>query len=118
MDQELYCFRCGESLRTLTPPISRQDTCPSCACFLHACRMCINFDPSVPTQCSEDDAEDVVDKEKANFCDWFKPSPNAFDATGKQAHDKASSSAEALFGGDAVVETDDDSTSAAEDLFK
>ena len=44
---------------------------------------------------NEDHAEDVVDKDKANFCDWFKPSPNAFDATGKQAHDKASSSAEA-----------------------
>ena len=95
--EELYCFRCGKSLEGLTPPISRQDACPSCSCYLHTCRMCTNFDPRVPSQCREDDAEDVFDKDKANFCDWFEASPNAFDADGKQADDKARNAAEDLF---------------------
>ena len=43
--------------------------------------MCEFFDPNVPRQCREDGAEDVTDKEKPNFCDWFKPGYNQFEAT-------------------------------------
>jgi hypothetical protein len=119
MDEALYCFRCGESLAALTLPISRQDACPACSNYLHICRMCINFDSHVPKQCREDDAEEVMDKEKANFCDWYKPSPNAFNAAGKRADDKARSAAAALFSSEAAdAADDDDQTSAAADLFR
>ena len=118
MSDALYCFRCGQSLAGLTPPISRHDACPSCTCYLHVCRMCINFDPAVLAQCREEDAEEVFDKDKANFCDWFKPSPTAFDPTGKHSDDKARQAAESLFSGTATDGDDDDNlSSAAEDLF-
>ena len=104
--EDLYCFRCGESLGGLTPPISRQDACPSCGCHLHVCRMCVDFDPDVPAQCREDDAEEVFDKEKSNFCDWFKPSPDAFDAKSKRADDTSRTAAEALFGGEVNADAD------------
>ena len=84
MPDELRCYRCGASLEKLTPPLSRQDECPGCSVYLHVCRMCVHFDASVPKQCREDDAEEVLDKEKLNFCDWFKASADAFDPARKQ----------------------------------
>jgi hypothetical protein len=38
---------------------------------LHCCRMCKFFDPKVYNECHETNAERIVDKEKANFCDYF-----------------------------------------------
>ena len=78
-------------------PFSRQDECPECQNYLHVCKMCINFDSRVTRQCSEDGAEDVRDKDRLNFCDWFKPSDTAFDADRKSDEDKAHSDAEDLF---------------------
>jgi len=59
--------------------------------------MCIYFDARVPRQCREDGAEDVRDKDRLNFCDWFKPSDVAFDAERKEEEDEAISAAEDLF---------------------
>ena len=73
------CYRCGESLAALTLPFSRRDECPSCAAHVHVCRMCVHFDEVVPKKCREDDAEEVTEKERANFCDWFKPGRDTFD---------------------------------------
>ena len=59
--------------------------------------MCIYFDARVPRQCREDGAEEVRDKDRLNFCDWFKPSDVAFDAERKDEEDEAISAAEDLF---------------------
>ncbi|MFQ5994106.1 MAG: hypothetical protein ACE5K1_03350 [Acidiferrobacterales bacterium] len=42
------------------------------------CKMCQFYDPRVSDQCTEDRAEEVREKERANFCDYFKPKPNAY----------------------------------------
>lgn len=81
--------------------------------------MCVYFSPNVPTQCSEDDAEDVKEKERSNFCDWFKPSEQAFDAAAHGAAESAKSQLDALFGdGDDVDKPDGDNLSEAEKLFR
>ena len=59
--------------------------------------MCTYFDARVPRQCREDGAEDVREKDRLNFCDWFKPSEGAFDADRKDEEDDARSAAEDLF---------------------
>jgi hypothetical protein len=59
--------------------------------------MCIYFDARVPRQCREDGAEEVREKDRLNFCDWFKPSEDAFDADRKDEEDDARSAAEDLF---------------------
>ena len=121
MADELRCYRCGASLESLTPPISRQDMCPSCSNYLHVCRMCVHFDADVARQCREDDAEDVTEKEKLNFCDYFVPSATAFDADRKTADDQARDALASLFGdgdGNGEEPPADDAASAAEDLFK
>ena len=97
MSHNLRCFRCGASLAAMSLPISRQDECPECSVYLHVCRMCSNFDPSVPRQCREDGAEDEKEKERVNFCDWFLPSEQAFDADKKTQADSAKQALDDLF---------------------
>ena len=74
----LRCYRCGQSLVDLSLPLTRLDECPSCGVQLHVCRLCECFAANIPTSCSEDDAIEVGDKKAANFCDYFKPSDQAY----------------------------------------
>jgi len=97
MSHSICCYRCGESLAALSLPFSRQDECPACHNYLHVCRMCRFFDAGVPRQCREDGAEDVKEKDRPNFCDWYKPSDSAFDADRKSVEDQARSALDALF---------------------
>ena len=97
MSHSIACYRCGASLASLSLPFSRQDECPECQNYLHVCKMCSYFDARVPRQCREDGAEEVRDKDRLNFCDWFKPSEEAFDAQRKDEEDAARSAAEDLF---------------------
>lgn len=118
---DLHCHRCGASLAALTLPLSRRDLCPGCSTELHACRMCEFFDPAVPRQCREDDAEEVSDKEHANFCEWFRPSARAFHPGRAGEAARSREALAALFGdaaGDAAGEPADDARRAADELFK
>ncbi|NIV16933.1 MAG: hypothetical protein GWN47_00655 [Woeseiaceae bacterium] len=98
MSHEIRCYRCGASLAALSLPLSRQDECPGCHNHLHVCMMCIHYDRHVPKQCREDDAEEVTEKARLNFCEWFKPSETAFDAGRKDEEDAARAALEDLFG--------------------
>ena len=100
MAHSIACYRCGESLAAFSLPLSRQDQCPACSADLHVCKMCVHFDRHVPRQCREDGAEDVTEKERTNFCDWFKPSETAFDPARKSEADAAQDALAALFGDD------------------
>lgn len=130
MPDPLQCYRCGAPLDALTLPLSRQDQCPECFVYLHCCRMCEFFDPGVAEQCREDDAVEVNNKEGANFCDYFRPNPDAHDSSYVSAETQARSQLDSLFGGaqdgstkessggPSGDEGDDDSLGAAEDLFR
>ena len=119
MSEPLSCYRCGASLEKLSLPLSRRDECPACSVHLHVCRMCRHFDPAAVRQCLEDDAEDVGDKERLNFCEWFVPSANAFDPAARAEADRAKQSLDALFGdGDPTSGDSDSSLSEAEKLFR
>ena len=119
MSEEIVCFRCGKSLEYLSLPLSRRDECRGCRASVHVCRMCIYYDPLAVKQCTEDDAEEVNDKEKVNFCEWFKPACGAFDSIGAGKAAQAKSDLDALFG-DGISDSkgSDSGSQAAEDLFK
>ena len=97
MAHNIHCYRCGASLEALSLPFSRQDECPGCGNYLHVCKMCVHYDRNVPRQCREDGAEDVKEKGRLNFCDWYKPSERAFDADRKADEDQARAALDALF---------------------
>jgi len=118
----IVCWRCGDSLEKLTLPLARMDECPACNAHLHICRMCINYDPSVTKACREDDADEVREKERANFCDYFQPAENAFDAGRAATEKQAAAQLQGLFGEEGGDNSDADSAAdpairAAEDLF-
>ena len=119
MDNLLHCWRCGADLSGLSLPLSRLDECTECTVYLHVCRMCEYFDPAVTRSCREDDAEEVKEKERTNFCDYFKPSADAFDADRAEADSSARVQLGSLFddSGDADAEADA-AKNPADDLFK
>jgi ribosomal protein L40E len=95
---ELVCWKCGASLADYTLPLRRLEECRKCGAELHVCRMCEWYDTSVAKHCREPIAEEVKDKERANFCDYFKPRPGAYSAP-TDAAAKAKAELDALFGG-------------------
>lgn len=114
----LVCWKCGSSLHALPLPLSRLATCPACRAELHVCRLCRFYDARTTRQCAEIRAEEVIQKERANYCDWFKPRPQAHDARAQQKAAGARSGLDALFGGVAAPEQGEDpARAAAERLF-
>jgi len=98
MAHDLVCWKCGASLAVLSLPFMRLDTCPKCRAELHVCKLCVDYDTSVAKHCREPTAEEVQDKTRANFCDFYKPRPGAYTAPNTAAVDKSLSELEKLFG--------------------
>lgn len=81
--------------------------------------MCEFYDANVPKQCIEDDAEEVIEKERLNFCDWFKPGAGRFDGRSAAEESQARNDLSALFGdNNADTAEQDPLLQDAEDLFK
>ena len=95
----LVCWKCGASLADLSLPLRRLEECRQCHAELHVCKMCEWYSTSVAKHCRETVAEEVKDKERANFCDYFKPRPDAYTAPDADAGSKAQAELDALFGG-------------------
>ena len=49
-----------------------RDECPACGRDLHICRNCEFYDLNAYRQCRESISEPVRDKDKANYCDFFR----------------------------------------------
>lgn len=65
------CFNCRNEL-TLGSPPGRNDTCPFCRADLRCCMNCAFYDTGAYNQCREPQSERVLEKEKGNFCDYFR----------------------------------------------
>ncbi|HTL10899.1 MAG TPA: hypothetical protein VL588_00330 [Bdellovibrionota bacterium] len=87
------CWHCGVELGPLD--YGRQDICKKCGRDTRVCKGCIFYDRGSNNDCREPQADRVVDKEKSNFCDYFKPSTGG--GTGAPTRDALKSAAEALF---------------------
>jgi hypothetical protein len=96
---ELVCWKCGASLADLTLPLRRLEECRKCSAELHVCKLCEWYSIAVAKHCREPVAEEVKDKERANFCDYFKPRPGAYVPADVAASSKARIDLDALFGG-------------------
>ena len=66
----MNCAFCDKKVK-INGKIGRQDTCPHCNNDLHCCKQCHHYDIGAYNGCKEVMAERVVDKERANFCDYF-----------------------------------------------
>lgn len=68
--------------------------------------MCEYYDTRVAMNCREPVADEIRDKERANFCGYFAATPDAYRGCGEEAS-AARARLEALFGGDAGKAIDD-----------
>ena len=98
MSAALVCWKCGTALASLTLPLRRLDECPKCRAELHVCRLCVEYDTRVAKHCREPTAEEVRDKEHANFCDFFKPRAGAYSAPNSAEIERSRSELDKLFG--------------------
>jgi len=98
MDNGLKCWKCGASLADYTLPLRRLEECRACSAELHVCRMCEFYDTAKAKHCREPIAEEVKDKMHANFCDYFRPTPAAYQPGQRSAAEEARAQLEALFG--------------------
>ena len=65
------CYACGAELPE-TMEVHRATECPSCRRDLHVCRNCTFYAPGRHNDCAETVPEGVTEKERANFCDYFR----------------------------------------------
>jgi hypothetical protein len=87
----LLCFRCEVPFPT-RGRIERSAVCPKCDADLHCCRNCKHYSAHAHNECNEPQAEWVLNKDRANSCDYFEPSrgqPEAGASTRKQEDARA-----------------------------
>jgi hypothetical protein len=66
----MKCAFCHKEIAEIK--IHIRDECPACGRDLHICLNCSFYDTNAYRQCRESIREPVQDKEKANFCDFFR----------------------------------------------
>ena len=62
--------------------------------------MCRSYSERYDNKCSDERTDPPVEKETANFCDFFRPRANAFVADEAEGASDAKTTLDALFGGD------------------
>ncbi len=83
--KEIKCFKCQTVLEILAgSKVLRHEECHKCGAAIHCCKMCKYYDPSAYNECRESVADRVVDKEKANYCDFFILVGNSQDQVSKE----------------------------------
>ena len=65
------CHACG---REIVPPdpVGRKAECPHCRAELRCCLNCGHHEPAAYNQCRESQADRVLEKNRANFCEYFR----------------------------------------------
>ncbi len=88
------CFSCRRE-HTQESRLSYREECPDCRADAHVCKNCQFYDRAAYNECREPSAERVIEKERANYCDYFTPA--AAQGEKESAQDKLKAAAEALF---------------------
>jgi hypothetical protein len=65
------CARCGKELDSRME-IFRSSSCPDCRADLRTCTNCAYYQKGAHWDCRETISEPVADKERGNFCDFFR----------------------------------------------
>lgn len=90
------CFFCKKEIAT-EEKIGRSETCPYCFSDLHCCFNCKFYAENASNQCSEPQAERVIEKDKANFCEFFSFRESSYLLDRDDTRKKAKEQLDALF---------------------
>lgn len=103
----MQCWKCGTELKNLLLPFSRYEECSACKADLHVCLACKNYNSNLSDACQEDRADFVLDKDKANFCDFFKAIPKPYSKQDNAESRAARAKLAELFGEEPVAENEE-----------
>jgi hypothetical protein len=90
------CFFCKKEI-DIEDKVGRAESCPFCRSDLHCCLNCRFYDEKAYNQCREPQAERVVEKDKANFCEYFSFRDSSSASPQEEARRKAKEQLDALF---------------------
>ena len=90
---EFSCFKCGTLLQ-FPERVGIREECEKCGEDVHVCKNCQFYDPGAYNECREPAAEVVLEKERANRCDYFQGGGSR---SVKEKKEDLMSAAEALF---------------------
>jgi hypothetical protein len=68
----ILCFSCQKELKFSDLKIGFREECPYCRADVHVCKNCLFWDPKVYNECKETAADVVREKDRANYCEFFK----------------------------------------------
>ena len=108
MSNNWQCWQCGTAVTDQPLPLSTYAEC----------RQCQHFNPRLRADCDEPRAESHSEREKANFCDWFKLRREFVEPGEKAPSVNHQTELNTLFGANAgVTETPSNSRTQLDDLF-
>jgi hypothetical protein len=90
------CFFCGKAFPE-NFKVYKTSECPSCGKDVKVCLNCRFYSPGSKWDCKETIPEAVRDKEKANFCEYFRLGGTASDGSLQEKSKKARSEFNSLF---------------------
>ncbi len=72
--KEIFCYNCKKAIPDVDPAdrIKRRQECDYCQSSLRCCLMCVFYEKSYYNECREPMADRIVDKERPNFCDFYR----------------------------------------------
>ena len=109
---DIQCWKCGSELKKLLLPFSRSEECSSCNADLRVCRGCKNYAADVADACTEERAEFVADKDRANFCDYFDPHATAYRKQDDADAQRARNELAELFGEEPPADESDENSNS------
>lgn len=92
----MICWKCKKEISVEKP--GRTDECPLCRADLHVCKACEFYESGAHNDCRETSAEFVSDKERSNFCDYFRAGTKITGTDGNSRAQAARDAFNSLFG--------------------
>lgn len=92
--KQVQCFQCRKEL-SFADRVGLREECPHCRSDVHVCKNCEFFDTKAYNECRENQAERVMEKDRANRCEYFSVRTQSLDGVSKA--DQLRAAAEALF---------------------
>lgn len=80
------CFKCGKPIET--EKVSFREECRGCGSDVHVCLNCVFYEPGRSNDCREPQAERVREKDRANYCDFFRFKETETNRSGRSEADK------------------------------
>jgi hypothetical protein len=93
---KVVCFQCHTEL-IFIDTVGFREECTKCGSDVHVCKNCEHYDPKVYNECKETSADKVRDRDRANYCEYFRARGSASTSAAGKAKNDLLSAAEALF---------------------